>query len=306
MIKKTVIILFLILAAQYAGRPQGAAPTELAFAQMQDDGQPCPPECVTDSMEIVTWYPSPWNAYDELRSNRIVVGGGDEELNPPPPHKGVITFLPLNYDPVTDSAGTVSKGSLYYYESFDGNEGKKFRYYDGSIWKDLGGGGWEISGNDLYNINSGNVGIGTNNPVEKLDISGGLRINNTSTLNAGTIRWTGSDFEGYDGTVWLSLTGKKSYLETKCTGQGGSFESPQGLCYFPGSSCLTGWKRYKSYGSASACSCWNSCGNSSSAPAFYRVDAALSGCSVDTPYWYCWPANKSCSQGWSEVGCMPE
>ena len=67
MIKKTVIILFLILAAQYAGRPQGAAPTELAFAQMQDDGQPCPPECVTDSMEIVTWYPSPYNEYEELR-----------------------------------------------------------------------------------------------------------------------------------------------------------------------------------------------------------------------------------------------
>jgi len=37
-----------------------AVPTSLAgmaFAQLQDDGQPCPPECVTDSMEIVTWYP---------------------------------------------------------------------------------------------------------------------------------------------------------------------------------------------------------------------------------------------------------
>ena len=26
-----------------------------AFAQLQENGQPCPPECVTDSMEIVTW-----------------------------------------------------------------------------------------------------------------------------------------------------------------------------------------------------------------------------------------------------------
>ena len=119
MIKKIGIVLFLVLAAQYAGRPQGAAPTGTAFADSYtQDGKPCPPECVSDSMEIVTWYPSPWNSYDELRSNRIVVGGGDEELNPPPPPKGVITFLPLNYDPVTDSSGTVSKGSLYYYESF--------------------------------------------------------------------------------------------------------------------------------------------------------------------------------------------
>ena len=39
----------------------------MAFAQLQDDGQPCPPECVTDSMEIVTWYPSPYNEYEELR-----------------------------------------------------------------------------------------------------------------------------------------------------------------------------------------------------------------------------------------------
>ena len=68
MIKKTAIILLLVLAAQYAGRPQGAAPTGLAFADTRtEDGQPCPPECVSDSMEIVTWYPSPYNEYEELR-----------------------------------------------------------------------------------------------------------------------------------------------------------------------------------------------------------------------------------------------
>ncbi len=39
----------------------------LAFAQSQNNGQPCPPECVSDSMEIVTWYPSPYNEYEELR-----------------------------------------------------------------------------------------------------------------------------------------------------------------------------------------------------------------------------------------------
>ena len=118
----------------------GAAHTGTAFADSYtQDGKPCPPECVSDSMEIVTWYPSPWNSYDELRSNRIVVGGGDEELNPLPPPKGSNHFLPLNYDPVTDSSGTVSKG-LYYYESFTGDI-KKFKYTDdGSTWKDLGGG----------------------------------------------------------------------------------------------------------------------------------------------------------------------
>ena len=35
-----------------------------AFSQQQTE---CPPECVTDSMEIVTWYPSPYSEYEELR-----------------------------------------------------------------------------------------------------------------------------------------------------------------------------------------------------------------------------------------------
>ena len=39
-----------------------------AFADSYtQDGKPCPPECVSDSMEIVTWYPSPYNEYEELR-----------------------------------------------------------------------------------------------------------------------------------------------------------------------------------------------------------------------------------------------
>ncbi len=37
-------------------------------------------------------------------------------------------------------------------------------------------------------------------------LSAGLQIGNTSNANAGMIRWTGFDFEGYDGIVWKSLT----------------------------------------------------------------------------------------------------
>ncbi len=56
MVKKIGIILLLILAAP-------AIMPGAAFAQQTE----CPPECVTDSMEIVTWYPSPYNEYEELR-----------------------------------------------------------------------------------------------------------------------------------------------------------------------------------------------------------------------------------------------
>jgi|GEM_PF-1569489 len=56
-----------------------------------------------------------------------------------------------------------------------------------------------------------NVGIGAVDPVERLDLqdslgTGALRLGDTSLQNSGVIRWTGSDFEGYDGSTWLCLT----------------------------------------------------------------------------------------------------
>jgi len=61
-------------------------------------------------------------------------------------------------------------------------------------------------GNTNIFPSDGNVGIGTTTPAEKLDVNGGVRLGNTAGTNAGTIRWTGADFEGYDGGSWLSFT----------------------------------------------------------------------------------------------------
>lgn len=38
----------------------------------------------------------------------------------------------------------------------------------------------------------------------------GIVISNTATTTAGAMRWTGTDFEGYDGTTWVSLTSNGS------------------------------------------------------------------------------------------------
>jgi len=51
----------------------------------------------------------------------------------------------------------------------------------------------------------GNVGIGAT-PNEKLTVGGAINLGTTANFNAGTIRWTGTDFEGYTGTAWTSLT----------------------------------------------------------------------------------------------------
>jgi hypothetical protein len=60
-------------------------------------------------------------------------------------------------------------------------------------------------------LSAQNVGIGTETPTQKLDVNGGLRIGTTNTANPGAIRWneTKSDFEGYNGVTWVSLTGGK-------------------------------------------------------------------------------------------------
>jgi len=50
------------------------------------------------------------------------------------------------------------------------------------------------------------IGINVPTPLEDLDIAGGVRIGTTANSNAGAIRWTGTDFEGYTGSAWVSLT----------------------------------------------------------------------------------------------------
>jgi hypothetical protein len=50
------------------------------------------------------------------------------------------------------------------------------------------------------------TGIGTMSPEEKLTVSGAVKIGTTGSANPGTIRWTGTNFEGYNGTNWINLT----------------------------------------------------------------------------------------------------
>jgi uncharacterized protein (TIGR02145 family) len=44
---------------------------------------------------------------------------------------------------------------------------------------------------------------------EKLEVEGAIQISNSTdpSPDLGTIRWTGADFEGWNGIVWVSLTG---------------------------------------------------------------------------------------------------
>jgi hypothetical protein len=82
--------------------------------------------------------------------------------------------------------------------------------------------GFSGSGSALTNLNASNISSGTmgdsylssnvallnlsQNFNQKQTFSAGLTLGNTANATVGNIRWTGSDFEGYDGSGWLSLT----------------------------------------------------------------------------------------------------
>jgi hypothetical protein len=62
----------------------------------------------------------------------------------------------------------------------------------------------------------GNVGIGEINPSQKLDVAGAIQLGASASNETGVIRWTGTDFEGYDGSEWISLTGGASINYGDC------------------------------------------------------------------------------------------
>ena len=62
----------------------------------------------------------------------------------------------------------------------------------------------------VYINRDGMVGINTKRPKGQLDVNGGIRIGYTVDQYAGVLRWTGSAFEGYNGSNWLSLSDSSS------------------------------------------------------------------------------------------------
>jgi hypothetical protein len=56
-----------------------------------------------------------------------------------------------------------------------------FWFYNGTVWNQIGVGGvspWTVSGTNIYNSNTGNVGIGTSTPTSKLHIAGNNMLMN--------------------------------------------------------------------------------------------------------------------------------
>lgn len=123
-------------------------------------------------------------------------------------------MLPASWANITLNAeGGASFPSYEYYRQ---------GMYRGRTFLDNGN-NWhlQLGGDRMLSVLSGTgaVGIGVESPLERLDVDGAIRISGTDGTSAGTIRWTGSDFEGYDGSAWQSLTASGASLPSGSSGQ---------------------------------------------------------------------------------------
>ena len=73
-----------------------------------------------------------------------------------------------------------------------------------------------------------------------LDVDGGLEVGNTTTETAGTIRWTGSDLEVYNGSAWASLTGEEVTVVTPSSPAPSPSPSPPTCVSNQGQQCKKG------------------------------------------------------------------
>ena len=210
-----------------------------------------------------TYYPSPYGYYEELRGDKIIVGDTDNSLIPENglPPSGTLTFEPKSRAEITNS-GTLYEGTVYY-DSFD----HEFKYYDDtSNWKVLGGGGayWDKStanADDIYYTQSGNVGIGVNNPQAKLHINGNFRID-VAPFSSSAVATSNYIPINIQGTVYYLqlykdagnvMLASSSHSVSDCLNASGMLYEVglnQYACKFsPASSCPSGWSQYLNWSS---------------------------------------------------------
>jgi hypothetical protein len=65
----------------------------------------------------------------------------------------------------------------------------------------------QFASKGVYINRSGKMGINTKHPDSELDVNGGIKIGFSETSKPGILRFTGSDFEGFNGISWVSLGG---------------------------------------------------------------------------------------------------
>lgn len=129
-----------------------------------------------------------------------------------------------------NNTGTAIEGRMYY-----DNVSKDFRYWNGTTnvlvgsSATAGSSSWAVTGANLYNLNSGNVGVGINTPSSRLTVSHSssnmLALWNTAGLSAGlsnSISFGGSNYTtGIISTIGTSSSAARMGFFTGYSFSGG-------------------------------------------------------------------------------------
>ncbi len=106
-------------------------------------------------------------------------------INPNTRWKDISISNLLNIGQLATDPSNAQNGSMYY-----NTASSTFRGYKNGSWSNLGESFWTATGNNISNNNSGNVGIGTNNPLVKLAVNGDIVLPENSGIysdNGGTL-----------------------------------------------------------------------------------------------------------------------
>lgn len=63
-------------------------------------------------------------------------------------------------------------------------------------------------------VSGGKMAVGHTTPVEQLDVLGGIKLGTTNSSNLGTIRFNGTNFQGYKSGSWLNLDSQGYWTKT--------------------------------------------------------------------------------------------
>lgn len=121
-------------------------------------------------------------AINEARSQSVGIGtatpNAKAQLDVVSINKGIL--IPrMTATQRTAIAPTAADAGLMVYETTTSS----FWFYNGSVWNQIGTGGaspWTVSGSNIYNSNTGNVGIGISTPLQKFHMVGDFRQDNGS------------------------------------------------------------------------------------------------------------------------------
>ena len=135
------------------------------------------------------------------------------------PDSNADSLIDLRYGTGIAQFGTITQSVLFDYQ---GVQSRRGRYLSNKIkfepsvlhFQRLGGDTLFHGANNTAEEQKviiktdGSIGVGVLAPAEKLHVSGRIILSDSEAEPIeGTMRWSGTDFEGFDGTNWVSMTG---------------------------------------------------------------------------------------------------